>query len=603
MMTRLKLPLSLAVGLVGALAGGQAWAQGQTNVDSDGDGVNDAADAAPCDSRVSLKVYAPADRTYGMLVFEDKWPAKGDFDFNDAVVAYNETLLYDSSAQLTGLRLELSVMAVGARYKNGLALRLPGTPQASVSSVHFTIANVVNSAAGDVRLDPAESEATIILSDDLHGLFGVEATREWVNTDPSLPTRPFVDMVVDITLNPGLNLSAADAPFDLYIFDRSRGAEVHRPRYRGTANINPGLFNTQDDGTSPTRAFVTTQGIPFALELPELANYPKEGQAVDLLYPNVVLFGASAGTQAQDFYRTPSNGAAFGLTPPRPLQAAAAADTSCFAPNPGVCGGATGVGSVDAPASNLCGFGVASAVSSSGGLWRWSCAGDYSNPTACTTPDWVCQPNLGYTCAVTGGSGSQTCNGSGTGYGTCTVTSCNSGYYQSGNSCLAQVCSPGSNASCSVANGTGQMTCDNLGSGYGGCTVVSCNSGYTRNGNTCVLNSGSGTPGVPWPNAPQLYCNGTCSWDPSHHCGQGDADIFCRLKTGSVSSYALSYSTATALDAPGFSCAYIGTNLGSYPQYGGPRHNQGGYNVMVQATSILANHGPGTVISAVTCAP
>lgn len=581
-----------------------SYAQGQSNVDSDGDGVNDALDAQPCDNTVSARVYAPADRTYGMLWFEDTWPAKGDYDLNDLVVAYNETLRFNSSAQLTGIRLELSVLAVGARFQNGLALRLPGTPQSAVTSLTFSVANVVNSAAGEVRLDPAESEATVILSDDLHALFGVELTREWVNTDPNLPTHPYVDMVVDIVLDPLANtLSAADAPFDLFIFNRLHGTEVHRPRYRGTASMNASLYNTVDDGSTAIRAFVTTEGVPFALELPELANYPQEGAAIDQLYPSVVQFGLSSGTQATDFYRNPTPGTAYGLTPPRALQAAAAPDVSCFAPEPGVCGAATGTGSVNPPSAGLCSFGTASAVSSSGGLFRWSCAGNYSAPTTCTTPDWVCQPNIASTCAVTGGSGSQTCNGSGTGYGTCAVTSCNSGYYQSGNSCIAQVCSPGGAASCSIANGTAQQTCDNLGSGYGACTLISCNSGYTRNGNVCQANTSPGTPGVPWANAPQLYCNGACSWDAEVHCGKGDADIFCRLRTGNASAYAISYTTGTALDAPGFSCPYIGTSLGSYAQFGGPRYHQGGYDVKVQATSILANHGPGTVIRTVVCGP
>lgn len=593
-----KLMCTLA--LPSLLFSGSALAQGLPNVDSDGDGVSDAQDALPCDARVSARVYAPADRTYGMLLFEDQWPSKGDFDFNDAVVAYNQTLRYDSSAQLTGLRIELSVMAVGARFQNGLALRLPNTPRSSVTSLTFTLANVVNSAAGQVQLDPNQAEATVILSNDLHALFGVETTREWVNTDPSLPSRPYVDMVVDVELTPGHNLSAADAPFDLFLFNSNRGSEVHRPRYRGTANMDGTLINTADDGTTTSRAFVTTAGIPFALELPELAAYPVEGASIDGLYPEVVLFGASAGAQATNWYRNPTGGTAYGLVAPRPLQAAATPDMSCFLPDPGVCGAATGTGHTSAPSAGLCSVGAASSVSSSGGLFRWTCAGNYSAPTPCTAPDWVCQPNVVSNCSVSGGTGNQTCNGSGTGYGTCAVTSCNPGFYQSGNSCVAQVCSPGSSRACSIPNATARQTCDSIGASWSGCTVVSCNSGYTRSGNTCVPVSNPGTPSVPWPAAPQLYCNGNCSWDPQHHCGQGDADIFCRLKTGNPASRATSFTTGVALDAPGFSCPNYGTNMGNNSAYGGPRM-RGGYGIWVQSTSIRANHGAGTVIRSVTC--
>ncbi len=585
------------------LAGSSALAQGQDNVDSDGDGVNDAMDAAPCDDRISARVFVPADRAHGMLLFEDRWPSKGDFDFNDVVVSYSQTVDYDSSANVTHLRLDLSIMAVGAHFQNGLALRLPNTPRSSVTNLTFQVNNAASGVVGEVVLQPGESEAIVVLAADLHALFGVSGSREWVNTDPNLPMRPYVDITVDITLDRGHGLSAANAPFDLFIFNKVRGTEVHRPQYRGTASLDSSLIWTGDDGSTATRAFVTANGIPFALDLPELAEYPKEGLAIDSLYPGILQFGQSLGTQSTTYYRSPSAGVGYGLVPPRALLAAAAADVTCFAPNPGICGSAIGTGLVSAPTANLCGFGVATGVSSSGGLFRWACTGDYSTPTPCTTPDLVCQPNISQSCAINGGSANETCNGSGTGFGTCTLSSCNSGFYQSANACIAQVCSPGNSTSCSISNGTATRTCNSLGSVLGACTLIGCNSGFTRSGNVCQANNTSGTPGVPWPNAPQLYCNGSCSWDPASHCGQGDADIFCKLRTGSTTSVASSYTTSTALDAPGFSCTFLGTNLGSFPQFGGPRYSGGGYAVKVQSTSILANHGPGTVINSVVCTP
>ncbi len=462
-----------------------ALAQGVPTVDSDGDGVNDAVDAEPCNADVSARVYVPADRTWGMMLFEDQWPNRGDFDFNDAVLGYNQVLRYDSSGRLTGLRMELSVMAVGAQAINGLALRLPNTPRESVTVLEAQVGGM-NNPGGAVKLDESSPEAIVLLSESLHALFGVAATREFVNTDPSLPQRPYVDIVVELGLQPGTQLSAADAPFDLFLFDRYRGTEVHRPRYRGTAAMNAALYNTGVDGTSSTRAFVTTGGIPYALELPELSNWAREEHPVDGLYPGIVAFGASAGAQSQDFYRHGTPGSAFGLTPPRSLTAQAAPSTACFAPNPGVCGGATGSGSVSAPAAQLCASGTASSVASSGGLWRWSCQGVYSQPTGCTAPQWVCQPNQASSCSVTNGTGTQMCNGSGTGFGTCTATHCNAGHYLSGNACVAQACSPNTTRTCSVTNGSGTQTCDNLGSAWGGCLVSTCNGGYVRDGNTCV---------------------------------------------------------------------------------------------------------------------
>ena len=500
-----NLSFGLVLGLAAAVAAPSLGYAQQGNVDSDGDGIMDDIDVEPCDAAVSARVFVPADRVYGMLLFEDQWPSRGDFDFNDVVLAYNQTLRYDSSGQLTGFRMDLSVLAVGARFQNGLALRLPGVAAADVARLSST----VTGGSGSVLLDATEPEATFVFTDDLHRLYGVDGTREWINTDPSLPRTSYADITLDVELAQGANLAASSAPFDVYIFNPVAGTEVHRPEYLGTAGLDPSLFGTADDGSTATRAFVTKAGIPFALHLPELANYPAEGKAIDTLYPEIVPFGASSGALSTQFYRGLVGGDEFGLVPPSALVAAAAADHGCFTPNPGVCGAASGTGSVAAPTSALCGFGAAGAVTTSGGLWRWTCSGDYSSPTACTATDYVCQPNLVSSCAVSGGTGNQTCNGSGTGNGACTATSCDAGYYLSGNACLAQACSPGSTRSCAITHGAGVETCDNIGAGYGACALSSCDSGYHPVGNGCVL-SASCSDGVQNQDETGVDCGGVC---------------------------------------------------------------------------------------------
>lgn len=94
---------------------------------------------------------------------------------------------------------------------------------------------------------------------------------------------------------------------------------------------------------------------------------------------------------------------------------------------------------------------------------------------------------------------------------------------------------------------------------------------------------------------PQLYCNGTCTWAGADHCDQADADIYCKLVTGDANSTASSFQVVVALDAAGFACPGYGTNLGNLPTFG---VNQA---VWYQDTSILANHGGGSVIANAVC--
>jgi subtilisin-like proprotein convertase family protein len=93
----------------------------------------------------------------------------------------------------------------------------------------------------------------------------------------------------------------------------------------------------------------------------------------------------------------------------------------------------------------------------------------------------------------------------------------------------------------------------------------------------------------------QLYCNGTCTWAGAQGCDQPDADIYCQLTTGNPASTAVSFDIVPALAEAGFSCPGIGENLGPIAGYGVA------VNVWYQDTSILANHGAGSVVTNVVC--
>lgn len=466
---------------------------GVPGVDSDGDGVDDNMDAEPCYNWISARQFMPADRSWGLLLFEDNWPSEGDFDFNDAVVAYNYDLGFNSAGRITEVTARFRIMAVGALNENGLALRLPGTNQSNVQFVGMLIGDQWRE---NVAMRSNETEVVVDMTRDLHTLFGTQDTREFVNTDPNLPRRNYVQLKVLVQFRTPTTLRAQNSPFDVFIFDRNRGTEVHLPMHGGTASLDTSLFGTASDGsTVGTRHFVNQRNIPFALHIPEIALYPRERVAIDNLFPAIGRFGQSLGTQATDFYRSPETGYAFGSINPGPFPYYGWVNTGCFAPDPGVCGPSATVGSVGAPTSGLCDNGSPSSVTTAAGFHTWTCQGTYSQATSCDTPAWACVPNTTSVCAVANGTGIQTCNGSGTASSACTVTACNAGYYAQGNTCQPQVCTPGTSQSCPIANGTGTQTCDAIGSSYYACQVSTCNSGYVRSGNTCIPDPNRATVG------------------------------------------------------------------------------------------------------------
>lgn len=516
-----KLLVTLALhGLLAAPAAAQTTPN--PAVDSDGDGVNDVQDVEPCDDRVSARAFLPSGHGYGMVLFEDNWPQQGDFDFNDAVIAFHQVLELDSSGRMTRLIMNLEVLAVGARYDNGLALRLPTSAGNVLTAQLFREGDPTT--VGEVALWPSESEAVLTLAPSLHDLFG--APNELINAVPGTPSRPYQHLTLVVELESGA-LSPADALFDLFLFDASRGVEIHMPRYGPTSRMNAALVGTADD--DPNRNFTTRSGIPFGLAFLQEVSYPAEGVAIDRLFPGIVEFGASRGTRNQRFFDSPVVRERYtDQYQLSPLRLAFEADQSCFQAVPGECGPAQDAGAVAPPApADLCRTGTPSAVTGGGSSYSWSCQGVYSTPTQCQTTRWACLPNESEACSPsTDAQGVRVCAGDGSQWGACQFTGCAPGTIQSGSQCVRRVCAPGSVGTCTVNGGLGQQTCNLSGTGWSTCLPRIegvCGVAHGRSyGEISIAPYLSGQCASGFRNSPNLW-NGRISWTCRGARGGGTA--------------------------------------------------------------------------------
>ena len=82
----------------------------------------------------------------GKVAFEDNWPMQGDYDFNDAVIAYDAikvitTKEIESNNQITqedvlkSLTIDYSIEAIGAIFRNGIALSLPNVKLENIQTL------------------------------------------------------------------------------------------------------------------------------------------------------------------------------------------------------------------------------------------------------------------------------------------------------------------------------------------------------------------------------------------------------------------------------------------------------------------------------------
>ncbi len=297
------------------------------------------AAAAPCDAAASSVAYAPAMDTFGVVAFEDNWPAKGDLDFNDENIGYNFIYNQTTGGKISSIQVTLAVLSVGAQYLNGLYLHLPVASDAA-SSILLNIEGGAQQALTPVAGEP---ELVLKIANNTRDLFG--GASGFINTDPTLAPIGRAEVNLIIQFAAPLALAPADAPYDLYIARTGdEGHQIHRPAYAGTTTMSTALFHTVDDGSTPTTHFITTTGLPFALTIPEVFAWPSETVAIERVYPDIVAFASSGGTQHTDWYLTNAVASLTWMgniasTPAAPTVIGPALPQVCPPPPPNVCSG------------------------------------------------------------------------------------------------------------------------------------------------------------------------------------------------------------------------------------------------------------------------
>ena len=222
------------------------------------------------------------------------------------------------------------MLAIGALIENGLYLHLP------VDRGQIKHAFVSIDGAPPSEITPLLHLGSSALGD---AVFGISAnTRDlfshasgFLNTDPKLASRTgstvtltlsFVAPLSTVGTTPAFHLE--DAPFDLFVSRvGDEGHQVHMARYDGSkTGANSSLFGTADDASNRDlslasgadntgRHYVTSTGVPFAIDLPEMVQWTTERTAIEKLFPDIIGFGASAGHNNADFYKRPDPGFAY----------------------------------------------------------------------------------------------------------------------------------------------------------------------------------------------------------------------------------------------------------------------------------------------------
>jgi LruC domain-containing protein len=269
-------------------------------IDTDEDGINDSFDDYPEDPNLAFNNYFASSGLYGTLAFEDQWPSKGDYDFNDLVIDYNFNRISNAENKVVTLEGKFIVRAIGASFQNGFGFTIEGLNPSVIESVtgtEYTEGYIQNNANGT---EAGQSSATVIVFDNAwkHGAG---------NTRQEDTYRAGDTITININLvNPVDANEFGLAPFNPFIIvNKERGREVHLANYPPTDLADVTYFGESYDDTQPTtgKYYKTKENLPWAINFPSKFEYPVEKVSIELTHLKFVPWVLSEGLEFNNWYK------------------------------------------------------------------------------------------------------------------------------------------------------------------------------------------------------------------------------------------------------------------------------------------------------------
>ncbi|MAD96144.1 MAG: hypothetical protein CMB99_02345 [Flavobacteriaceae bacterium] len=272
--------------------------------DTDNDGVEDEYDDYPNDAEKTVDSYYPSETTYATLAFEDNWPGRGDYDFNDLVVDYQFKQELNADNQMLALEVDFKFKAIGASNKNGFGFQMDVSPDLIESVTGSKLTEGYISLSGN-GTESGHNKATIIVTDNAFNVLN-HPGGIGINTSPgnTYVTPKSVTIRIEFT-QPVSPDDAGYAPYNPFIIiNGERGREVHLPGYVPTDLADATLFGTQNDDTNlgAGKYYLTENNLPWGINLPTSFDYPIEGTEILEAYNHFGQWAQSRGYSFMDWY-------------------------------------------------------------------------------------------------------------------------------------------------------------------------------------------------------------------------------------------------------------------------------------------------------------
>lgn len=262
--------------------------------DADADGVPDVDDDYPNDAGKAFDMHY-----IGTLGFEDLWPHKGDYDFNDLVMGYDITQTTNAQNQVVAIHGDMAVKAIGAGNTLGFGLMLGDVVESQVQSVTGGQQGSVPTNANGT--EAGQTDAVLVLIDDVYDFID-RPQGLFFNTDPSRPAEDAVLFSFDVTFATPVDQSVLGAaPYNPFIvpggISTGTRREIHLPDFPASDLHDTGDYGFAHDDSNPSsgRYFRTETHLPWAINVDGQFDHPIEYAPIIEAYNNFASWAESGG--------------------------------------------------------------------------------------------------------------------------------------------------------------------------------------------------------------------------------------------------------------------------------------------------------------------
>lgn len=294
-----------------------------SSLDSDEDGVPDESDDFPNDSYKAFSTGYPA-AGYGTMLFEDLWPGKGDYDFNDLVLNYHYDVVTDATDNVVEVKYSFVTRAIGGSLHNGFAFQLDGIPASSIHSVERVgsskVTGISYATFNDNGTEANQTNANIIVFKDAYDLLPHSNGYAFINVEAGAPNEgtDTTQIIVKFSSNgvrPEGSAATAIADFTHAIFNpylivgQERGKEVHKANRVPSSLVNNNYFGQHQDNSNPAQNvyYKTSTGLPWVLDVTESVPYATEKTDFTEAFLKFAEWAISGGSSYTDWYQDLSN--------------------------------------------------------------------------------------------------------------------------------------------------------------------------------------------------------------------------------------------------------------------------------------------------------